>query len=357
MTWITKHNLLCIMKLVLSVFFVLKKSNMITWSRSRENKSCESKTIVNGNKLFCDTSKNRTMLWLSGTVYPGSATVPKQKNRWIWNEYPDTPHMAFQWTEWCVTAPWQPCYAVGYMPVVLNLCYLTLLLNKITRFTPGTKWYSCIKNIKLTNSYSSKWFIWIYICCNLGFSKFTALEDEIFPRLRTTGICKLLQHCFACLHWIAVPSCANEWKSRLPLFCGTLTSKQIFTSNPWVLLESPSEWQACEGWQWRLNGDAGKQLLRNSSVNRCSLRVSCGKVVSRAGLFGPISGLHTKLFITFRVTLFSLLMHICCAHRGDFHEWSDCDFSSSADSICKHSCVLLFSARICFALLPRRRPQ
>ena len=27
----------------------------------------------------------------------------------------------------------------------------------------------------------------IYICCNWWFSKFTPLEDQIYPRLRTTG--------------------------------------------------------------------------------------------------------------------------------------------------------------------------
>ena len=41
---------------------------------------------------------------------------------------------------------------------------------------------------------------------------------------------------------------------------------------------------------------------------------------------------------------------VCCAHCGDFYEWSDCDFSS-ADSNCKHSCLLLFSARIYLTLL------
>jgi len=42
--------------------------------------------------------------------------------------------------------------------------------------------------------------------------------------------------------------------------------------------------------------------------------------------------------------------------QGDFCEWSDCDFSS-ANSICKHSCFLLFSARISVThSLTRRQP-
>ena len=47
-------------------------------------------------------------------------------------------------------------------------------------------------------------------------------------------------------------------------------------------------------------------------------------------------------FKTFRVTIF----FVCCAHRC---EWSGCTFSS-ANSICKQSCVLLFSARISLTL-------
>jgi len=39
---------------------------------------------------------------------------------------------------------------------------------------------------EITSSYSLEWFIKIYICCNLWFSKFTPLEDEIFPRGKFT---------------------------------------------------------------------------------------------------------------------------------------------------------------------------
>jgi len=52
---------------------------------------------------------------------------------------------------------------------------------------------------------------------------------------------------------------------------------------------------------------------------------------------------YKTFFGTISVTIFSLVTCICCAHRGDFCECSDCDFSS-VNSICKHGCVLLFSA-------------
>ena len=51
-----------------------------------------------------------------------------------------------------------------------------------------TEWCSLIENTKSTNSYSLKWFTKIYIGCNLWFSKFTPLENEIYPRLRATGL-------------------------------------------------------------------------------------------------------------------------------------------------------------------------
>jgi len=37
-----------------------------------------------------------------------------------------------------------------------------------------------IENTRLKNSYSSECFMKIYIGCNLWFSKFTPLEDEIY---------------------------------------------------------------------------------------------------------------------------------------------------------------------------------
>ena len=72
--------------------------------------------------------------------------------------------------------------------------------------------------------------------------------------------------------------------------------------------------------------------------------------------FGPISGLHAKLVHNLRVTVFSYLMYICCVHRSDFCECSDCNFSL-ANSICKHSWVILFSNRISLTLFLRRRWQ
>jgi len=45
--------------------------------------------------------------------------------------------------------------------------------------------------------------------------------------------------------------------------------------------------------------------------------------------------------------------YICCAHRGDFCEWCDCDFAS-ANSICKHSRVLLFHVQISITRVLRK---
>jgi len=61
--------------------------------------------------------------------------------------------------------------------------YLTLLSNNITRFTPNTLGGGHLLKIRnSTNSYSLEWFIKIYIGCNLWFSKFTFLDDEIYPQ-------------------------------------------------------------------------------------------------------------------------------------------------------------------------------
>ena len=62
--------------------------------------------------------------------------------------------------------------------------YFTLLSNKIARFTINTLWCSFVESEKLTNSYSLEWFIKVCIGCNLWFSEFIPLEDEIYPRLR-----------------------------------------------------------------------------------------------------------------------------------------------------------------------------
>jgi len=78
------------------------------------------------------------------------------------------------------------------------------------------------------------------------------------------------------------------------------------------------------------------------------LRQSCksGRVsgLSLSKCFGPISGLHTKLFYNIkRVMIFFFRdVHLLCSLQN-FCEWSD---FTSANSICKHSCVLLFSAQI-----------
>jgi len=67
--------------------------------------------------------------------------------------------------------------------VILNLFYISypFIKQDYQIYPQYTQWCSFIKNTKLTNSYSLEWFIKIYICCNLWFSKFISLEDEITP--------------------------------------------------------------------------------------------------------------------------------------------------------------------------------
>jgi len=60
-----------------------------------------------------------------------------------------------------------------------------------------------------------------------------------------------------------------------------------------------------------------------------------------------------NFFITLRVIIFSFVTYICCAHHGNFCEWSDCDFFA-ANSVCKHSCFLLLLARISLTLFLKR---
>jgi len=45
-----------------------------------------------------------------------------------------------------------------------------------------SQWRSFIENTKLTISYSLESFTKLYIGCNLWFSRFTPLEDEIYPQ-------------------------------------------------------------------------------------------------------------------------------------------------------------------------------
>jgi len=75
-------------------------------------------------------------------------------------------------------------------PLVRNLFYTSypFLKQDYQIYPQYTQRCWFIENTKLTNYYSLEWFIKIYIGCNLWFSKFTPLADEIYPRLRTTGL-------------------------------------------------------------------------------------------------------------------------------------------------------------------------
>ena len=76
-------------------------------------------------------------------------------------------------------------------------------------------------------------------------------------------------------------------------------------------------------------------VIRHRAVSRAGLFGSGGfrtwlgpgSDISLSKCFGPISGLHTKLFCNIQSNdFFSFVTYICCIPSGDFCEWSDCDF-------------------------------
>ena len=70
--------------------------------------------------------------------------------------------------------------------MVLNLCYMSypFIEQDYQIYPQYIQWRSFIENRKFTNCYSLERFIKIYSCCNLWFSKFTPLEDEIYPQVK-----------------------------------------------------------------------------------------------------------------------------------------------------------------------------
>ena len=101
-------------------------------------------------------------------------------------------------------------------------------------------------------------------------------------------------------------------------------------------------------------------LCRDASITlRIKLLTWCG-VISLAGLkfvkifranFEP--SYKTFYNITSNDFFLSWRRFVVC---GNFCEWSDCDVSS-ANSVCKHSCVLPFSAGISLTLFLGRRQR
>jgi len=84
-------------------------------------------------------------------------------------------------------------------------------------------------------------------------------------------------------------------------------------------------------------------------------RLGPGAGLNFSKYFGPISGLHTKLFITFKsnVCFLSWRRFVVVTAAQYFCEWIGCDFSS-VNSDCKHSYVLLLTAGISLTLFLRR---
>jgi len=107
-------------------------------------------------------------------------------------------------------------------------------------------------------------------------------------------------------------------------------------------------------------------LCRYANRTHRMKRLTWCRVISLGGLVclnisGQFLACIQNFVITLRVTTFFFrdvdrICCVCCALRRNFCEWSDCDFSS-ANSVCKHSCVLFFSAGISFTLFLRRRKQ
>jgi len=73
-------------------------------------------------------------------------------------------------------------------PIVLEQWFLTffnLFIKKDYQIYPQyTQWCSFIKNTKLTNSCRLEWLIKYLHWLNLWFSKFTPLEDKIYPQVK-----------------------------------------------------------------------------------------------------------------------------------------------------------------------------
>jgi len=93
--------------------------------------------------------------------------------------------------------------------VLLNLFYISYV-TRSPDLSQYTQWCSFIENMNITNSYSLEWFIKIYIGCNLWFNKFTLLEDDLYPWLRTTGLGKYLCFAFLLLHSLCPHSFNNH---------------------------------------------------------------------------------------------------------------------------------------------------
>ena len=97
--------------------------------------------------------------------------------------------------------------------VVLNLFLHTwpFYQTRSPDLSQYTQWCSFIENMNITNSYSLEWFIKIHTGYNLWFNKFTPLEDELYPWLRTSGLGKYL--CFAFVLLLSL--CPHSFNNHL----------------------------------------------------------------------------------------------------------------------------------------------
>ena len=123
------------------------------------------------------------------------------------------------------------------------------------------------------------------------------------------------------------------------IFC---TSQRARNSHPTTLPGQPNN-EVIGTTSWK--PEEATAMLDTELQFRPGFTGRAGFVLNFSKCFGPISGLHTKHLWHSEWRFFYLVTYICYGHRGYFCKWCDCGFSA-ANSICKHSCVLLFVARI-----------
>ena len=123
---------------------------------------------------------------------------------------------------------------------------------------------------------------------------------------------------------------AAGWSEQLLLQINMIYSRRsarktrslLLTTCCWNISSvNPSRRRQSKTPQWRLQSIGHK---RSRVVSRARVRPGSG---FSPKCFRSISSLNANIFVTFRVTIFlNFVMYICCVHRSDFCEWSDCDF-------------------------------
>jgi len=133
----------------------------------------------------------------------------------------------------------------------------------------------------------------------------------------------------------------REWQSVLSAF-----ERKIL-----ICVKSKLSFKSCF-WCEKL---ISKRYFKISLVE-VELSVGPGSGLTLSKYFGPISDLHSKLFYNIRSNNFSISWHTFVVPTAALL-WLKWLWFSSANSICKLSCVSLFSARVSLTLMLRRRQR